>query len=94
MQANAITEIRLERLNLSGRIDGESLRKLQKLHVLSLADNFIRGIIPDSISNCAALTHLNLSSNLLSGGVPFALSKMKNLKSLNISNNYFTGVSP
>lgn len=49
VQASAITEIRLERLNLSGRIDGESLCKLQNLHVLSLADNFIRGIIPDSI---------------------------------------------
>ncbi|XP_031253369.1 probable leucine-rich repeat receptor-like protein kinase At5g05160 [Pistacia vera] len=94
VQAGAVTEIRLERLSLSGRIDGESLCNLQKLQVLSLATNFVHGSIPDSISNCAALTYLNLRSNLLSGRVPFALSKMKNLRSLDISNNYFSGVSP
>lgn len=90
VQTGAITEIRLERLSLSGRINGKSLCKLQNLQVLSLANNFVHGSIPDSISNCAALTYLNLSSNLLSGRIPSALRKMKNLRTLDISTNFFT----
>ncbi|KAK9084664.1 hypothetical protein Sjap_025075 [Stephania japonica] len=90
-QSQAITEIRLENMNLKGVLDVESLCGLSSLRVLDLANNFIEGTIPSSISNCMSLTHLNLSNNLLHGTVPSSLSKMKNLVSLNISNNYFSG---
>lgn len=94
LHATNIVGIRLENMNLSGKIDAESLCNLRNLQVVSLAKNLIQGHIPNSISNCRRLTYLNLSSNLLSGTVPFALNKLKHLKTLDISNNHFAGSSP
>ncbi|WKA12580.1 hypothetical protein VitviT2T_029953 [Vitis vinifera] len=93
-QAEAIVDIRLENLNLSGIIDADSLCKLPFLRVVSLAKNLIRGSIPESISLCTSLTYLNLSSNLLNGSVPGALTGMKNLRSLDISHNHLLGKIP
>ncbi|XP_023525514.1 probable inactive receptor kinase At1g48480 [Cucurbita pepo subsp. pepo] len=90
----SIVEIRLENLNLSGRIDSDSVCNLSRLRVLNLAKNNIQGNIPDSIVHCTRLTHLNLSNNNLSGEVPFSLPKLKNLRRIDISNNRFTTVSP
>ncbi|KAH7544473.1 hypothetical protein JRO89_XS15G0172100 [Xanthoceras sorbifolium] len=90
--SNSIVEIRLENMNLSGRIDAGSLCRLRNLRVLSLARNLIRGGIPNSITCCARLTYLNLSSNHLSGRIPVALIKLKHLRSLDISNNQFSGI--
>lgn len=85
---DAIVNIRLENLNLSGIIDADSLCKLPFLRVVSLAKNLIRGSIPESMSHCTSLKHLNLSSNLLSGTLPVALIGMKKLRSLDISHNH------
>ncbi|XP_028777859.1 leucine-rich repeat receptor-like protein kinase PXC1 [Neltuma alba] len=84
-----IVVIRLENMNLSGTIDAESLCRLKKLRVLSLAENNIRGVLPNSILNCARLSYLNLSSNHLSGKIPSGLMKLKFLRKLDISNNNF-----
>ncbi|XP_061375630.1 probable inactive receptor kinase At5g53320 [Gastrolobium bilobum] len=92
--ATNIVEIRLENLNLTGIIDADSLCRLKKLRVVSLAKNNIRGTIPHSILQCTRLMHLNVTSNQLSGRVPKALTKLKYLKSLDISNNKFSGVIP
>ncbi|KAK6934548.1 Leucine-rich repeat, partial [Dillenia turbinata] len=92
-QANSILEIRLQNLNLSGVIDAESLCELPHLQVVNLAQNFIKGGIPNSISSCTKLRYLNLSNNLLEGSIPFDLTQLKNLKKLDISNNHFTGIS-
>ncbi|KAK7371952.1 hypothetical protein VNO80_05319 [Phaseolus coccineus] len=92
--ATNIVHIRLENLNLSGTIDADSLCRLQKLRVLSLANNNIRGTIPPSILHCTRLTHLNLTSNQLSGRLPMALTKLKHLRNLDISNNKFSGMIP
>ncbi|KAK2639912.1 hypothetical protein Ddye_027707 [Dipteronia dyeriana] len=92
-QGTRIVEIRLEKLNLSGRIDAESLCRLRSLRVVSFAKNLIRGSIPKSITCCARLEFLNLSSNHLSGRIPVALTKLKYLKSLDISNNQFNGIN-
>ncbi|KAK1317106.1 putative inactive receptor kinase [Acorus calamus] len=86
-----ITEIVLENSNLTGTIDASSLCKLRSLQVLNLARNFIRGSIPDSISDCVSLTHLNLSNNLLEGKIPPSLYSLANLESLNLSNNNLVG---
>ncbi|CAL5390328.1 unnamed protein product [Camellia sinensis] len=84
-----IRAIRLENLNLSGKIDTDSLCKLPNLQVLSLAQNHIQGNLPESISNCTTLKYLNLSNNLLNGSVPIGLSKLKSLRRFDISNNHF-----
>lgn len=89
LHSSYITEIWLESLELSGKLDWGSLCRIPLLQVVSLADNQIQGRISESISNCKSLTALNLSSNLLSGKLPLSLSKMKNLKNLDISNNPF-----
>ncbi|KAF7815941.1 putative inactive receptor kinase [Senna tora] len=87
-----IIEIRLERLNLSGTIDADSLCRLKKMRTLSLAENSIRGNIPNSIFHCTMLSYLNLTSNQLSGRIPRGLMKLKFLRKLDISNNKFSGV--
>lgn len=89
-----IVHIRLENLNLSGTIDADSLCRLQKLRVVSLAKNNIRGTIPHSILHCTRLTHFNVTSNQLSGSLPHALTKLKHLRNLDISNNNFSGIVP
>ncbi|KAJ1392523.1 Serine-threonine/tyrosine-protein kinase, catalytic domain [Sesbania bispinosa] len=92
--ATNVVGIRLEKLNLSGIIDADSLCRLQKLRVVSLAKNNIRGTIPHSILHCTRLVHLNLTNNQLSGGLPKSLTKLKYLKNLDISNNNFSGMIP
>lgn len=92
LQKKFVTEIRLENLSLGGKIDADSLCKLQDLRVLNLARNRIHGEIPDSISNCTKLVYLNLSSNNLSGKTPEGLVKLKRLKGLDISKNNFSGI--
>ncbi|XP_038979182.1 putative inactive receptor-like protein kinase At1g64210 [Phoenix dactylifera] len=89
-----VTEIRLENMNISGRIDADSLCKLPSLQFLSLAINHITGDIPESMSNCLGLTYLNLSSNMLNGKVPASMESLKNLRSFDISNNNLTGYIP
>ncbi|KAJ8766557.1 hypothetical protein K2173_023804 [Erythroxylum novogranatense] len=93
-QDTSIVEIKLENSSLSGVIDSSSLCKLQNLKVLSLANNFIRGNIPESILYCKKLTYLNVSNNLLSGSVAVGLTKLKHLKTLDLSRNYFVRDSP
>lgn len=93
LHTGEVIEIRLENMNISGIIDAESLCKLSKLRVLSLARNKIEGTVPESISTCKSLTVLDLSSNFLSGNplvLLQSLTKLKNLKKLNISKNNFT----
>ncbi|PHT77349.1 hypothetical protein T459_20871 [Capsicum annuum] len=93
LRSSEVVEIRLENMDLGGVIDAESLCKLSKLRVLSLARNKIHGTVPESISTCKSLTVLDLSSNFLSGDLLVllqSLTMLKNLKQLNISNNNFT----
>lgn len=92
--ATNIIEIRLENLNLGGIIDADSLCRLQKLRVVSLAKNNIKGTIPHSILHCTRLMYLNVTSNQLSGRLPKALTKLKYLQNLDISNNSFSDTIP
>lgn len=94
LEDGRITEIRLEHLSLKGKIDAEPLCELPNLRYLSLANNLIRGNIPDSIENCTSLVTLNLSGNLMSGRVPVALRKLKLLSTVDISNNNFSVIAP
>ncbi|KAK2431852.1 putative inactive receptor kinase [Trifolium repens] len=53
--ATNIVEIRLDNMNLSGIFDAYSLCRLQKLKVVSLANNNIKGTISSSILHCRRL---------------------------------------
>lgn len=93
-KGTTIVGIRLEKVNLRGVIDADSLCKLPNLRVLSLAENQIRGTVPNSILACRELRYLNLSNNLLRGKIPRGLTSLKNLRKLDISENHFEGVIP
>ncbi|CAN1135888.1 Probable inactive receptor kinase At1g48480 [Linum perenne] len=93
--SHRVTEIRLQNLNLSGKLDADSLCRLPKLHVVNLAGNSIQGNIPDTLSSCRQLRYLNLSSNLFTGRPPlFLLSKLKHINIVDISNNSFKSSIP
>nr|XP_043618799.1 probably inactive receptor-like protein kinase At5g41680 [Erigeron canadensis] len=89
-KSNSVTEVSLNKMNLSGIIDTNALCNLPNLRVVNLAENHIQGNIPATVSRCSNLRYLNLSRNLLNGSVPVALYKLKNLKILDISNNLVT----
>lgn len=88
--ASNIVDISLQNMNLSGIINADSLCRLQNLESVNLAENRIRGNIPDSVVHCTRLVHLNLSSNQLSGRVPKTLTKLRYLRTFDISNNDFS----
>jgi len=89
--ATNIVEIRLDNMNLSGIFDAESLCRLQKLKVVSLPNNNIKGTISTSILHCTRLVYLNVSNNQLSGRLPYkALTRLKYLKNLDVSMNNFS----
>jgi len=89
--ATNIVEIRLDNMNLSGIFDAASLCRLQKLKVVSLANNNIKGTISTSILHCTRLVYLNVSNNQLSGRLPNkALTRLKYLKNLDVSMNNFS----
>lgn len=89
--ATNILEIRLDNMNLSGIFDADSLCRLQKLKVVSLANNNIKGTISFSILHCTRLVYLNVSNNKLSGRFPNkALTRLKYLTNLDVSMNNFS----
>ncbi|WJX64883.1 hypothetical protein P8452_49612 [Trifolium repens] len=88
--ATNIVEIRLDNMNLSGIFDAYSLCRLQKLKVVSLANNNIKGTISSSILHCRRLVHLNVTNNQLSGRLPKSLRRLKYLKNLDVSKNNFS----
>jgi hypothetical protein len=88
--ATNIVEIRLDNMNLSGIFDAYSLCRLQKLKVVSLANNNIKGTISSSILHCRRLIHLNVTNNQLSGRLPKSLRRLKYLKNLDVSKNIFS----
>nr|WIL59893.1 nodulation protein [Melilotus officinalis] len=89
--ATNIVEIKLDNMNLSGIFDADSLCRLQKLKVVSLANNNIKGTISTSILHCTRLVYLNVSNNQLSCRLPNkALTRLKYLKNLDVSINNFS----
>ncbi len=60
------------------------------LHI-SLYENNLRGIIPESIGNLSKLEMLSLSYNYLSGEIPVSLGKLLHLKILILSDNSLSG---
>lgn len=89
-----VKKIVLEKLNLSGILDAESVCKVNNLLVLSLNFNNITGNILPEISNCKKLTHLYLTGNHFSGNLPDSIADLPSVNRIVISNNEFTGELP
>ncbi|KAL5208512.1 hypothetical protein ABZP36_032947, partial [Zizania latifolia] len=69
-----------------------ALRNCHSLKVLSIQNNRLRGVIPNSIGNLSInLTNLKLGGNNLSGIVPQSIGNLTSLINLVLQNNYFSG---
>jgi len=67
-----------------------SLFRMHSLQNLGLANNYINGVIPSSITALHQLEYLYLSSNNFSGPIP-SFSSTKNLRELSLSGNKVSG---
>ncbi|KAK1427613.1 hypothetical protein QVD17_16303 [Tagetes erecta] len=90
----SVKKIVLEKLNLTGNLDFESVCKVSNLLVLSVSFNNITGNLQQEVANCKRLTHLYLSGNRFSGGLPDSITDLPNVKRIVVSNNGFTGQLP
>ncbi|XP_061338034.1 LRR receptor-like serine/threonine-protein kinase RPK2 [Gastrolobium bilobum] len=81
------------RANLGGRLpsgwtDSCSLR------VLNLAQNYVTGVMPESLGRCRNLTFLDLSSNNLVGYLPSQQLQVPCMMYFNVSRNNISGILP
>ena len=73
----------------------ESLARLEKLTVLDLSDNGLRGTIPPSFTRLVNLNVLRLSTNELVGTIPaIPVLPREELPALDLHNNQLTGAIP
>nr|GMD67701.1 inactive leucine-rich repeat receptor-like serine/threonine-protein kinase At1g60630 [Ipomoea batatas] len=88
-----VTKLVVERLNLSGALDGPSLSRLDQLRVLSFKDNSLSGEIP-SLAALPNLKSLFLNNNFFTGGFPANLTLLHRLKVIVLSGNSLSGEIP
>lgn len=70
----------------------DALGNCSSLQVLSLRENQLQGIIPDSIGNLSPdIWHIFLDGNQLWGDVPHSIGNLHGLNSLGLSANSLTG---
>ncbi|CAI9754074.1 unnamed protein product [Fraxinus pennsylvanica] len=86
--------LQLEKMNLRGQIDVESLIPLRALRTLSFMSNSFEGQMPDW-RKLGALKSIFVSNNQFSGQIPdYAFTGMTSLKKVYMANNKFTGKIP
>uniref|UniRef100_A0A0A9B7X4 non-specific serine/threonine protein kinase n=1 Tax=Arundo donax TaxID=35708 RepID=A0A0A9B7X4_ARUDO len=86
-----LKEVSFPFLGIGGEIPAEIWR-LEKLEVVNLAGNSLRGTLPATFP--PRLRVLTLASNLLHGEIPSSLSTCKDLERLNLSGNRLAGSVP
>jgi Leucine-rich repeat (LRR) protein len=62
--------------------------------LISCADNYLSGSLPQSFGQYAELTYLNLSNNVLTGSIPAAIANLTLLNFIYLGSNYLTGSIP
>ncbi|KAJ0982048.1 hypothetical protein J5N97_010303 [Dioscorea zingiberensis] len=75
--------------NITGEIIVETFGADCNLEVLDLSSNKLRGVFPDSISNCLRLTSLNVRANKFTGPIPSSIGALSELQSLYLGTNGF-----
>lgn len=85
-----VTEIRLPRLQLSGRIS-DRISDLRMLRKLSLRSNSFNGTIPPSLAFCTRLLSVFLQYNSLTGKLPPGLKNLTELEVFNVAGNRLSG---
>uniref|UniRef100_A0A0D9VZ63 non-specific serine/threonine protein kinase n=1 Tax=Leersia perrieri TaxID=77586 RepID=A0A0D9VZ63_9ORYZ len=86
-----LRELSFPSCGLRGEIPAEIWR-LEKLEVVNLAGNSLRGALP--VTFPPRIRVLNLASNLLHGEIQASISGGKSLERLNLSGNRFVGSVP
>ena len=92
-EAGRVTELSLERNNLTGFLPGE-LEALSALEELDLERNKISGRFPEFLVKLTSLTNLNFQYNALRGFIPTSLGNLIRLKNLNLGSNRLQGPIP
>ncbi|XP_010905750.2 receptor kinase-like protein Xa21 [Elaeis guineensis] len=73
----------------------DSLTNCSELQVLSLHDNMLRGMLPNSVVNLSSqLQVLLLDENYISGRIPNGIENLANLYWFTFHHNLFTGAIP
>ncbi|KAG7547710.1 Leucine-rich repeat [Arabidopsis suecica] len=93
-KTGVVVELNLEYSNLNGPLrSNSSLFRLQHLQRLDLANNYLSGILPDSIGNLKYLRSLSFRRCYLFGKIPSSLGSLSYLTFLSLSENDFTSDS-
>lgn len=88
-----VMKLVVERFNLSGELERESLNQLDQLRVLSFKQNSLSGKIPE-LSGLVNLKSLFLNDNRFHGGIPANISNLHRLKVVVLSGNGLSGNIP
>ncbi|RHN47374.1 putative protein kinase RLK-Pelle-LRR-XV family [Medicago truncatula] len=82
------------RANLGGRLPAAGWSDSCSLKVLNLAQNYVTGVVPESLGMCRNLTFLDLSSNNLVGHLPLQHLRVPCMTYFNVSRNNISGTLP
>ncbi|XP_052140950.1 receptor-like protein 7 [Oryza glaberrima] len=80
--------------SFDGSIPSCLIEDVDKLEVLNLKENKLRGEFPDNIKESCSFEALDFSGNLIEGKLPRSLAVCKNLEVLNIGSNQINDSFP
>ncbi|CAI9275921.1 unnamed protein product [Lactuca saligna] len=86
--------IDIEGNSITANLSTINFKNLKNLQVFNLGFNKLFGEIPNSLSECEALSFLSLAGNQIEGYVPDFLGNFVKLKGINLSSNQFIGSLP
>jgi Leucine-rich repeat (LRR) protein len=82
------------RANLGGHLPPVGWTDSCSLRVLNLAENYVTGVVPESLGMCKNLSFLDLSSNNLVGYVSLHQLRVPCMTYFNVSRNNISGMLP